>query len=301
MTTENINNVDQYPDEINLKEIAQALFQSKLTIILFVVFFAIGSITYSLMSSEKWTSSALLLPVSAPSGGGSASGIASLAGVKLSKGSAGPSSKASATIRSRDFLKHLLSFQGVLKNIMAFKAYDPETKTSIFSDKMLDPETGNWNPDKKPTPNQIYLAYQSMLEIKVDKLEGFVTISIRHGSPIFAKEFLELIITEINNLSRQRDLDESEESLVYLYNQLDSVQQSDVQLAVSQLIESQLKKQMMANVKSNYILQPIDSPFIPELRTSPQRTKIVISWTLIGFILSIIFIIFRHYSSKFFK
>jgi LPS O-antigen subunit length determinant protein (WzzB/FepE family) len=79
------------------------------------------------------------------------------------------------------------------------------------------------------------------------------------------------------------------------------VQQSDVQLAVTQLIETQLKKQMMANVKRNYILQPIDSPFIPELRSSPQRTKIVISWTLLGLILSIMFVIGRHYISKFFR
>jgi LPS O-antigen subunit length determinant protein (WzzB/FepE family) len=126
-------------------------------------------------------------------------------------------------------------------------------------------------------------------------------MAIKHGSPVFAKDFLELIIQEVNNLSRTRDLNESKEALVYLYDQLDSVQQSDVQLAVTQLIETQLKKQMMANVKRNYILQPIDSPFIPELRSSPQRTKIVISWTLLGLILSIMFVIGRHYISKFFR
>jgi LPS O-antigen subunit length determinant protein (WzzB/FepE family) len=140
-----------------------------------------------------------------------------------------------------------------------------------------------------------------MLSIEVDKLEGYVTMAIKHGSPVFAKDFLELIIQEVNNLSRTRDLNESKEALVYLYDQLDSVQQSDVQLAVTQLIETQLKKQMMANVKRNYILQPIDSPFIPELRSSPQRTKIVISWTLLGLILSIMFVIGRHYISKFFR
>ena len=72
-------------------------------------------------------------------------------------------------------------------------------------------------------------------------------------------------------------------------------------MAVTQLIEGQLKKEMMAYVSENYILQPIDSPYIPELRSYPQRAKIVVAWTLIGFLLSLIFVISRHYAIKYFK
>jgi len=86
--------------------------------------------------------------------------------------------------------------------------------------------------------------------------------------------------------------------LDYLYTQLETVVQSDVQLAVSQLIETQLKKQMMAKVKRNYILQPIDTPFIPELRNSPKRTQMVIIGTLLGFIFSIMFVVSRYYLLK---
>ena len=107
-----------------------------------------------------------------------------------------------------------------------------------------------------------------------------------------------LIIREVNELSRQRDLNQSKESLNYLYSQLETVVQSDVQLAVSQLIETQLKKQMMAKVKKNYILQPIDTPFIPELRHSPKRTQLVIIGTLMGIVFSIMFVIIRYYLLK---
>ena len=302
MTTDSTTNYDQYPDEINIKEIVHTLISNKITIFLGVSIFALGSIFYSLLADEKWVSSSLL-SADSPSGiptSSNVSGIAQLAGINLSKNSANPSSKAVATIQSRDFLNHLLKFEGVLENLMAFDSFDSDSKTSVFSKNLFDTKKNAWI-TSKPTPYQTYIAYESMIEVNINKFTNFITIRVNHGSPIFAKEFLDLIISEVNNLSRQRDIEESEQSLSYLYDQLDSVSQSDVQIAISQLIESQLKKQMMANVKSNYILQPIDSPYIPELRSFPQRTKIVISWTIIGIILSIMFVLIRHYVSRYFK
>ena len=46
------------------------------------------------------------------------------------------------------------------------------------------------------------------------------------------------------------------------------------------------------------ILQPIDTPFIPELRHSPKRTQLVIIGTLMGIVFSIMFVIIRYYLLK---
>jgi hypothetical protein len=184
---------------------------------------------------------------------------------------------------------------------MAFQSYDQSSQTSIFDSSRYDSKLGKWQEGKIPSNGQAFIAYQSILSIRSDKFTNLITIDIQHGSPIFAKEFLDLVIQEVNNLSRNRDLEKSKESLNYLYGQLRSVQQSDVRMAVTQLIEGQLKKEMMAYVSENYILQPIDSPYIPELRSYPQRAKIVVAWTLIGFLLSLIFVISRHYAIKYFK
>ena len=53
-------------------------------------------------------------------------------------------------------------------------------------------------------------------------------------------------------------------SLDYLYQKLDETFQDNVKLSISSLIESQLKKQTLAKVKDNYLVDPLDSPFIPE-------------------------------------
>jgi LPS O-antigen subunit length determinant protein (WzzB/FepE family) len=138
----------------------------------------------------------------------------------------------------------------------------------------------------------------SGLSIIMDNKTSFITLSMDHRSPLFAESFLSLIIEEINSLSRERDIKESEASLNYLYNELNSSKQSDIRLTISQLIESQLKKQMLARVKTDYILQSLDPPFIPEERTSPQRTSLVLISTFIGVIVAILFTLIRFYILK---
>jgi hypothetical protein len=126
-------------------------------------------------------------------------------------------------------------------------------------------------------------------------------MDVSHGSPTFARDFLNLIIKEFNASERKKDINESEEALDYLYNQLAIVKESAVQLSISQLIESELKKLTFANVRLNYAIDPIDLPYIPELRSYPKRKQIVLTFTFVGFILSIIGILGFYYSRKVFK
>jgi LPS O-antigen subunit length determinant protein (WzzB/FepE family) len=291
---------NEYHDEINLKELLKVLLDNKKIIFILIFLSSISSIVFSLVAEEKWVSTSLLTSASETGVGGSsqAGGIAAIAGINLSKNATSPTSKAMATIKSRDFFSHLLSFDGVLENIMAFQSYDKSSQKTIFNSDIYNLESKVWVNGLKPTDLQAYTLYRGMLGISSEKITNFITITVEHGSPIFAEQFLSLIIREVNELSRQRDLNQSKESLNYLYSQLETVVQSDVQLAVSQLIETQLKKQMMAKVKKNYILQPIDTPFIPELRHSPKRTQLVIIGTLMGIVFSIMFVIIRYYLLK---
>ena len=128
-----------------------------------------------------------------------------------------------------------------------------------------------------------------------------IYLNISHGSPIFAKEFLDIIIGEYNSVSRQKDIEQSQDALEYLYNQLDTVRDSSVQLSISQLIESELKKLTFANVRKNYAIDAIDKPFIPDLRSSPQRTRIVLIGALTGFLISIIGILGYYFFRKVIK
>ena len=76
------------------------------------------------------------------------------------------------------------------------------------------------------------------------------------------------------------------EALEYYYKQLKETSQVEVRQSINTLIEMQLKKKMMANVKEDYLLEVLDKPFVPEEKSSPVRTLIVLYGILAGFILS---------------
>ena len=50
---------------------------------------------------------------------------------------------------------------------------------------------------------------------------------------------------------------------------------------------------MHASVKKDFILEIIDTPFVPEQRSSPKRTQFVLMAFLVGFLSSIFFIMLK--------
>ena len=100
----------------------------------------------------------------------------------------------------------------------------------------------------------------------------YISISFKHKSPEFAHYFLSLIIKEANSLLREVDLQESSEALNYLNDQLVKTQQSDIRNSINQLIKSKLETQMLANVNKDYVLRPLDKPYLSLIHISePTR------------------------------
>lgn len=289
-------------DEINFKEILFVLWNSKILIALCVLSFAVGSVYYSLSIPNKFTSFSLL---KANDGGASSSQsssgldvLGSLAGVNLSGPGSTKSSLAIATLESRDFLRHILKISDTLPYLTALEEYNKQTKKIEFNNEIYDEENKTWiDPLKKPSFEKAYKAYRNILEINITKT-GFVEVSITHHSPQFAKDFLVLVINELNSLSRIRDLSESKASLEYLNKQLLETKQTDIRYSINELVKSELRRQMLANVQLDYLLKPLDSAFIPELKSSPNRPQICINGTLLGFLLGILASLIRHYGFR---
>lgn len=292
-------------DEVNLKEIYEVLVDSKRFLILVTSLITFTGIIYSLWAPKMWTSSALLTIAdssnSSFSNNSAMGGLASLANLGGMNESSLKGSKVVATARSREFFNHLLTFEDVLPNLVATKGFNTSNGITIYDGSKYDSSKKSWVQGSKP-PNWIaFKKYKKVLTIRLDQKSNFVTISIEHRSPEFAKSFLELIIQELNALSRDRALRQSQASLDYLYEELQSFQLNDVRLAISQLIETQLKTQMLARVKIDYALESLDKPFLPKERTSPKRTQITIFSFIVGLLFSTFFILIRYFLTKNFK
>ena len=220
--------------------------------------------------------------------------LASLAGVGFSSYGSKSGEIARETILSRDFFQHIISFEGVLPKLMAAKKFDSASNAIVFDSAIYDPDSKTWT---SGVPHYLdgYKIYSQIIRVNLDRRTNFVVLSATHISPIFAADLVSLILREINLLQRERDIVESQSSLEYLYEQFDNTMDIDIKLSINQMIEGQLKTQMLAKVRTHYILQPIDAAFIPRDKTSPSRLRIVIFTTVVGFFIGIILLVARHF------
>jgi hypothetical protein len=278
--------------EVNFLEIVQEAWNLKFFIICFIAITTTVGIINALMKPNEYTSSAILKPVKSSDTSYSSvnsqyGSLASMAGFKLGAGNNSESSEVIATIISRDFFKHLLSFQSIQSVLLAADAYDPVSKSLSFDNSIYDTK------EKKilvPIPSylELYETYLGIVSTKVDDDSEMFTVSATHISPEFSHSFLSLIIQEVNNVSRKKAIAQSNKALDYLYQQLSETTQFDIELSVNQLIESQLNTKMLATVRPDYLVEVFDSPYIPIEKSGPNRRYIVLIYFFSSIFIAIV-------------
>ena len=294
-----------YNDEIDLREWLDVLWRKKKFIILVTTFFALGSVVYALSLTNYYRSEAVLIITDESSKASplqGLGGIASMAGLNLQNSGQDKSMLVLETLKSRVFLSHLLDFDDVLPSLMAPKIYEINTKKLIYDEEIYDSENKTWvreikdGGNSKPSYLEAYDTYKQQVIITRDANPNLITISVEHISPIFAKDFLQLIIDETDELMRQKDLKESSDAIRFLSAEMSKSSLVSMKDAINQLVQSRLEMQMMARISADYILQVVEPPFIPEKKFKPQRSLICIIGTLIGAALAIFWILIQHYT-----
>ena len=298
-------NQDLLEDNLDLSEILIILWRKKFLIFLFVAVFGSIFTFYSLSLPNIYKSSAVVIGTSDSSSSSNAmnqySGIAAMAGISLpSSGSRDKTKLALEIIKSKGFLKHILSFDLILENLMAVKDYDLVKKKLIYNKDIYNPDTRKWvkgssgSKKLKPSYLDVHKVFISNLTVNSDKATGFTYISYNHISPDFSKYFLDLIVNELNNIIRDQDIYETNNAIEYLKVQLEKYPQSDIQKSINGLIKTQLENQMLAYISEDYVLSYIDKPFVPELKSSPNRASIAILGILIGLIVGSLASLLQH-------
>jgi len=297
-------NEPYFDDEIDLRELFNVLWTAKKLIIQITAIFAIGSVVYSLSLNNHYKSESLFLARSASENQGLSqySSLAAMAGISLPSSREDKAAQMIELIKSRKFVKHLMTFENILPSILAAKSYNNSTQELLFNQKLYESETKTWKNKPKnnrtmiPSYLEAHKAYLGMLSIAQDKRTGFISINIEHISPVFSKDFLELIIRESNELLRKKDMEESKQGLEYLTSELSKTPFVEIKESINALIEVQLETQMLAQINQDYILIEIEPPFIPEQKSKPSRALICVTGTMLGGMLSVLIVLIRHYS-----
>ena len=264
---------------------------------------SLASIIYALSLTNYYTSQSILNIRDSQDSSmvNNSFGLTSMVGLNLFGETNKDASEIIELIQSREFVKRLIRFEDVLPSLLAIESYDSFSKKLIFDSDVYDSKSKKWvrnvsqNQLSKPSYLEAHRAYSEMLDISIDKVSGLISLEFEHVSPIFAQKILSLIIQEANNFNREMDIKNTNLALSHFEKELSKTSLLEMKESINQLIETQLETRMMASIYDDYVLVSIEPPFVPDRRSKPSRSFIVIFSTLIGGLMSLLYVVIRHY------
>lgn len=291
-------------EDISIIDLAKILYGSK-WIIAFVVFISISvAVVFAITRANIYRSEATLVAEVSVSAG-QLGGVAAIAGISLGGDASTDKSKLALQIMtSRDFIMTFIKKHDLLVPLIASYGWDADTNTLNIDSDIYDEESQRWvreysHPQRQiPSLLEAYDVFSTIFKVSEDDKKGIIIVSIEHYSPIVAKEWLDLLIKDINTHMKQRDIVDAEKSLNYLSEQLNKNIPQELKLTLYNLIEEKQKTLMLANVKEHYAFQVIDPSIVPEYRFKPNRMFIVILSALLSFIMMCLFVITRNINKR---
>lgn len=286
-------------DEIDLRELFNALWKGKWIIIVTTFVFAVGAVLYALSQPNIYKSDALLAPAESSNGGGLSKmagqlgGLAALAGVNLGAGESSQTDLAVQVMKSRQFVETFINKHDLLVPLMAAKDWDLTNNKLILDEELYNPNTGEWLREPNglrsstPTSQEAFEVFnKEVLTINQDKESGLYTVSVKYYSPYVAQQWVNWLIEDINKVMRERTIAETSQNLAYLNTQLQKTAVADMQSTFYKLIEEQTKSLMLAEVQEEFVFKIIDPAVISETPFLPNRFIIVLMGSIFGGIFS---------------
>ena len=264
--------------EMSFKDIFDAIWINRFLVLTLPIVIGLVTAIYTYVQPNVYKAEILLASSESSSQGRSVgqSSLAALAGISLPTMTDDKTLIAIETLKSRKFVSDFLIKHEALSALMEPKSWDQANDVL---------EVGEYQ-------GSIQMATNRFMKIfSVEKLSTrtpFVLMTIEHISPTQARDWLELMVVDLNQNLSQRDVKEARESIKYLREQIKNTKVEDIKQLFYRMIESQTSKAMLAEVRPEYAFRVIDPPVAPELKHYPKRafiTLLSIVYSLVGIII----------------
>lgn len=274
--------IDDRP--VQIAELFQLLWRRKLLVLITVFSFSTVGALYSLFATEYFVSEAVLAPAEKRSNMGTLSqlsGLASLAGISVG---AGGSAETLAMLQSRGFIGKVVADRNLL----------PE----LYPDKW-DPVAKRWTVDEAEAVPAVADGARKFIKdfmsVSEDKKTGIVRVSVRWTDPQTAASLTADVVSRLNDVLRQRAIDESEKNIEYLKSELDRTNVVSLQQSIGRLVDTELQKLMLAKGNQEFAFKMVDPPVPPRERDSPNRLLLTVLFGLIGGLLVFGYLLIQHH------
>ena len=296
-------------DELDLTELVNVLWINKLFLVAITGLFALISIIYSLTLTNIYTAETTLAPSASSDMSSNLSqyaGLASMAGISLPGSSSGMSDKdlALSLLKSKGLLQRLIDKHDILPDLIAAEAWHLTSNSISYDSDLYDDAKNVWVRNVKPpyklipSTQEAYEFFDNAIAVSEDKKTGVISLKVDHLSPEIAYQWSLLLIQEVNEYVADMRIKEAQLSIDYLNDQIKITPYPELRALFYELIQQHTQTMMLAKVRPEYALTTLDAPLIPEEKSAPKRSLIVILSTLLGGMLGTLIILIRFYAYK---
>ena len=285
--------------EIDIRALFGVLWRGKWWIVSITAAVIVIAVVLALRLPDIYRAEALLAPNDRSNGGRLSAlaaqygGLASLAGLTIGDNSGNKTAMGLKILESRQFIAEFVERRDILVPLMAAKGWDRATDQLEIDASSYDTQANKWirkvPPPRQAVPSsqEAFQRMKALLTVSQDTKSGFVTIAVEHYSPTIAKQWVDWLVEDLNTSFMRDEVAEAEQAIAYLQQQIESTSVSDLQNVFYELIEEQTKTMMLAEVTDEYLLRTLDPAVVPETKTRPMRSILVIFAAFLGFFLAV--------------
>lgn len=296
-------------DEIDLRELWQAIWCRKWSIIAITAVVSFIALFFALSAKNYYKAEVVLAPAQSDSksgGLGQLGGLAAMAGISMG-GGGGSSDTAISILKSRQYGERFIK-ENDLKSHLFSDSWDSESQSWIvaepgFLSSLRSKDDGVEAVAKyqreelaegEPTLWNAYKAFKGILAVNQDKASSIVNLSVEFTDPVLAATWANQMVKDINSIMREQTLTEARLSNEYLERELQKTNLAEVKQTIYALMEGNIKSMMLANTNDDAVFKVIDPAVVPEEKSKPKRALILAVGMVLGLMLGVFWALIRH-------
>lgn len=248
--------VDEVPTGQSSEPLIKVLLAYWQTVALCALIAAAGAIVYSLLAPKWYRAQTLIAPVSHDPGssalgslGGELGGLASLVGLDIGGGE-DQEKESLARLTSREFIYSFIESENLLPVLFARK-WDSGRKAWKNAAKAPNLEDGY----------QLFVG--KIFNVSEDRKTELIKVAVDWTDPVVARDWVNVLVQRINADRRAVARAESIRNLEFLNRELEGTNIVDLRQAINRLVEAEIRKRMLVNVREEYAFKVIDPAYLP--------------------------------------
>jgi len=225
---------------------------------------------YAFLSKQWFRAEVIMVQVdskSLPGGLSQLSGLASIAGVNLSRGD---NQQPLAVLKSKSLVASYIDSNNLVPIIFA---------------ENLDAKTGSWLVDEEKVPDILDAVSrfdEDVRQISDDKKTGSITLRVVWRDPETAARWANELVQAANARLRAQALADAERNVSYLQREIASTGVVTLQESLGKVLESEMQKLLLARGNEEFAFKIIDKATPPKKRYRPYRALVLLLSAFVG-------------------